>query len=496
MSTPLLTKIDSLLSQDPNFVLHLTAFVSEWEAKQEPPQQGEGLTAGLTPSQIAAFNAMVDFIHSDDRFFRLEGYAGTGKSFTVVRFLSYLLAQKLTFCVAAPTNKAVRNIANMVGSTANRISFSGLFSEIDVMTIARLLGQLPELNLESGKEEFITKLEVNVSRYDVILIDEFSMIDEKTFNSLLEQELNKVIFIGDPAQLPPINEKVTKVMTDPRIKTGATLQEIVRYEGDIAKVAEAIRINDRYKSHIFRFTTTPDQSIIVLDKATWLDSAATIFDSVEWMDNPDYCRIIAWKNESVNNFNKAMRRMIYGEVPEFIKSELLIAKSPLFRFIETGKSERKAKVTYANNREEFTVIDTALANEGDLTYWVLKVLDSQELTKELNVLTFDSLAKHNKRLDSIKKEANELTKQIKLEKNEKEKQQMDTLRRQRWGYYFSLKERWDDVTYAMALTAHSAQGSSLDHVFLFASEMGRCNERQQILYTSLTRTKTRCYVCQ
>jgi hypothetical protein len=271
------------------------------------------------------------------------------------------------------------------------------------------------------------------------------------------------------------------VQTQPDIKSGATLREIVRYEGDIAKVAEAIRSDPRYKIQPFRFSTTPDQSIVCLDRSSWQDLAAQFFKSYEWEHDPDHCRIIAWTNKNVNGFNQAMRKLVYGAVPEFIEGELLIAKSPLFRRIGDDWS------VYADNREEFLVMETPTlapigAPSNPLLAWELKVLTSQGAEKTLCVLEAESAVRRNKDLQALAKEANE---------------ESDYGKRKRcWARYYDMKKRFDDVTHAMALTTHSAQGSSLEHVFLFAADMGRCTERQQLLYTALTRAKTRCYVCQ
>ena len=41
---------------------------------------------------------------------------------------------------------------------------------------------------------------------------------------------------------------------------------------------------------------------------------------------------------------------------------------------------------------------------------------------------------------------------------------------------------------------HKAQGSSIDRVFLDAENMKYCPDLQKMLYTALTRTKTRAFI--
>ncbi len=54
---------------------------------------------------------------------------------------------------------------------------------IEAHTVAQLLGQQPELNEATGKEEFVTG-DSKIGDYDLIIIDEFSMISEANFNDI------------------------------------------------------------------------------------------------------------------------------------------------------------------------------------------------------------------------------------------------------------------------------------------------------------------------
>lgn len=66
--------------------------------------------------------------------------------------------------------------------------------------------------------------------------------------------------------------------------------------------------------------------------------------------------------------------------------------------------------------------------------------------------------------------------------------------KKQWNYYFDLSRMFDDVTYAYALTVHKAQGSGIDHVFLDTEDLKYCPDLQKMLYTALTRTKTRVFI--
>lgn len=155
-------------------------------------------TKKLTAAQQEALAALKSFITSDRRFFRLSGYAGTGKSWLICHFIEWLNSKQLEFVAAAPTNKAAKNLMQVAMS----LGFS-----LEVKTIAQLLGQQPEINEETGIEEFTSLVEAEFDDYEVVIVDEFSMINRSNFDEIVQAIAltidTKVVFVGDESQLPP-----------------------------------------------------------------------------------------------------------------------------------------------------------------------------------------------------------------------------------------------------------------------------------------------------
>jgi tRNA(Met) C34 N-acetyltransferase TmcA len=106
------------------------------------------LKSNLTGDQQLALSQLKFFTQSQDKFFRLTGYAGTGKSFLMCHYIKWLLSEGITFVAACPTNKAAKSLRKL----AEQENLS-----LDVKTVAQLLGQQPEINEETGKEEFLIK---------------------------------------------------------------------------------------------------------------------------------------------------------------------------------------------------------------------------------------------------------------------------------------------------------------------------------------------------
>ncbi len=115
---------------------------------------------------------MQQFVTGKSKYFRLTGYAGTGKSFLICEFMKWLRNRKVNFVAGSPTNKAVKNLKNL--------AFIAGLEEIEANTVAQLLGQQPVLNENTGVEEFKSRqLKPSVADYDLTIIDEFSMLNKK-----------------------------------------------------------------------------------------------------------------------------------------------------------------------------------------------------------------------------------------------------------------------------------------------------------------------------
>ncbi len=435
----------------------------------------------LNEGQAIALNALKQFVEGDEEWFRLSGYAGTGKSYTLARFVRWLISQEIRFCVASPTHKALKNIRRM-------LSAIGLSegSDYSAYTLARLLGKVAQVNTENGQQEFVRRQDYEgIGGFEVVIIDEYSMIGKETYQEICDEIAKngghiQIIAVGDPGQLPPIGEEISPIAT--LNCPNATLTKIVRYDGEIAAVAEAIRTEPQYQSKIYQFRSTKDNTIRVLYEQDWLSKAVSLFDSESWQKDPDYCRVIAWRNKTVAGFNTEIRRKLFGQdVPDYIVGDRLVARSPVVR--PYGYDW----MIIADNREEFVVVcepELLTDNLRGWQYYAIAATDESGTVQDLRILTPESEILR----DKLKKELADEAKALKAKG--------DSEYRDKWRLFYDVGRSFDNVTHALCMTAHSAQGSSIDNVFLYSKEMRWCTEKQQILYTSLTRAKTACFICQ
>ncbi|MGL5874206.1 MAG: ATP-dependent DNA helicase [Xenococcaceae cyanobacterium] len=422
----------------------------------------------LTAKQKKALKKIQTFLKSNTRWFRLTGYAGTGKSFLMCQLMKFLVKEKVNFIAASPTNKASKNLERL----AREVGLS-----IDCTTIARLLGQLPVLNEETGKEVFQCERDDALEHYEVVIIDEFSMISEENFYELMEAAVTspkktKLIFVGDAAQLPPVGEKISIVATQHfPDRNCEVLTQVVRYDGAIALAAEQIRSIDRYNHQLYPFETSNDGTIVCLPRSKWLELAGDRFKEAQYEKNPDHCRILVWRNRIADELNNWVREQLWGTDPSaYVIGDRLIARKPVFRLAMT-KADRKPEWAIAiNNSEEMEVVkEASLKSAYGYDYWEVPVQSETGFKIDLRILLPES----------------EKKKQEQLKKYRETKQ---------WFQLMKLDKNYDSCPFAHALTVHKAQGSSINHVFLDIRDIKECPDLQKMLYTALTRAKLRVYI--
>jgi len=150
------------------------------------PSTGEASRDNL---QLVA--ALLAVLHN---FTIIAGGPGTGKTTTIARVLALLYATDpdLKVALAAPTGKAAVRMAESLRHSA--LQFQGVFvehfSRLAPSTIHRLLRQLPGKQLD----------------YDVVIIDEASMVDVALMAKLLDVVPPKarLILLGDKDQLASV----------------------------------------------------------------------------------------------------------------------------------------------------------------------------------------------------------------------------------------------------------------------------------------------------
>ncbi len=167
-----------------------------------PPKHEDNLDRELIiPWQmIAVFNVILN------NFAIITGGPGTGKTTTITKLLALLFAinPKTSVAIAAPTGKAAARLNESISNGIKNIKslekdVISKFVELKAQTIHRLLG----VNIDST---VFTYNNENKLQYDIVIIDESSMIDVTMMSKLLEAiPANcRLVLLGDKDQLSSI----------------------------------------------------------------------------------------------------------------------------------------------------------------------------------------------------------------------------------------------------------------------------------------------------
>lgn len=136
-----------------------------------------------------------------NRFSIITGGPGTGKTTTIAKLLQLLLVEKqdLQIALAAPTGKAAIRMKEALLANSNYKKIKHHFAEPEGLTLHRLLGVLP------NKHTF-KKNEDNQLQYDVVIIDEASMVDLPLMSKLVQAlpTTTRLILLGDQNQLSAV----------------------------------------------------------------------------------------------------------------------------------------------------------------------------------------------------------------------------------------------------------------------------------------------------
>ncbi|MCA1008223.1 exodeoxyribonuclease V subunit alpha [Rhodococcus hoagii] len=155
----------------------------------------------------------------------IAGGPGTGKTHTVARVLALLDRQQpgLRIGLAAPTGKAA---ARLEESVTQQVDAVGLESELSAMTLHRMLGWRP------GTSRFRYN-ETNHLPYDVIVVDETSMVSLTMMCRLLEAvgPQARLVLVGDPDQLASVDAGAVLADLVARPVTGSANPVLARVVG-------------------------------------------------------------------------------------------------------------------------------------------------------------------------------------------------------------------------------------------------------------------------
>jgi hypothetical protein len=282
----------------------------------------------LTPQQCEAVQDIDAFLKSDGQYlYVLKGYAGTGKTYCIEYLLNHVI--RGTVCCTAPTHAAVRVIEVRIRRPGK--------------TIQSLLGLRPNtdlVNFDIANPQFDPKGTERIKEYSVVIIDECSQINRSLFILLSNRALSlktKLIFMGDPCQLPPINERHSNTFNIPNsftltdiVRQSAshplhTLFSLLRYDVEHNTKTFITKIQNSISSH-----NTEGQGYKILNRIDFSMELVTYMNHDNFKNDLSYTRYTAYTNENIQATNIFIRTKILGGTPPTVhKDDLLTGYTTL-----------------------------------------------------------------------------------------------------------------------------------------------------------------------
>jgi exodeoxyribonuclease-5 len=424
----------------------------------------------------------------------LSGFAGTGKTFLSARFLQLADSAGLCWTVAAPTHKAV-------GVLRNQLESQGLRPTWYPSTIHRLLRLKLSRQEDQERCDPTEQTATALEHLGLVLVDESSMVDSRLLEITLQCAHHygtRLVFVGDPAQLPPVSEPTSPVFEMKRA-VAMHLSEVVRHGGPVLRLATGLREGQLPSTQPPLLPAVDDDSgrVAVVSREEWIAEAqAALRLSSERLD-PDQARMLCFTNRTLDRLVPIARRALHGEMADqlpVLPGEVLITRAAVMApACQEGLANGEdADLVLGSNREllvrDVTPDRCDLADLGLAQAPVIETLrvevEAGETQLQLRLAPLPG-SDGRSRLDAA---LADLRGRAKLAQGSE--------RRLLWRQFFLLRDSFAKVGPAAVLTVHRSQGSSFTDVFVAPDVHWPQEEaiRRQLVYVAVSRARRRVWL--
>ena len=291
-----------------------------------------------TSSQEVAMLKMTEFLYQRDpkQLFILKGYAGTGKTTLISALVKVFTNLKKKTVLLAPTGRAAKVFA----------SYSG----VKAYTIHKHIYKM------TNKEGFVkVKRKINESASTLYIVDEASMISCESgmgdlFSSrellsdlmeyVFEKENNKLLFIGDDAQLPPVQSDESPALNldfltahfDVTINT-CQLIDVVRQANDSGILHNATLLRNMLKKKNYKlpfFSLSSFEDIRQIGSFELEDELNSLYAHYD----PEDIVVITRSNKRAYTFNNEIRNRIFCRENKLVAGDFLLAVKNNYYWID------------------------------------------------------------------------------------------------------------------------------------------------------------------
>jgi predicted NAD-dependent protein-ADP-ribosyltransferase YbiA (DUF1768 family) len=443
---------------------------------------------GANVKQTEALDKLTDFLKAPidksektQSTFVLVGRGGTGKTTIVKKIVDEFPGSKV------------------VGGAISHTAKNNLQKSLRGKTV-RTIASLTGIGVFDDLNDF---KDTTLSRADIIIIDECSMIDTATMNRIyqLANPNAKIIFMGDNVQLPPI-EKNTKesptfnAATKPENNAKLTKRMRQGEDSPIVPLSDIVAENiERSEKEIERkvikrrdsnFNPVTNKGVI------FTDNNAELMSNLERDFKADVqnTKIITYTNDegktgnpgNKKEMNGVVRKILWGADAknEYNVGEILVADNIIYDAnILNGEYYEVQGIKPINDAVSITAVELIpgkgiVTNQKKFPGYSLKVKVISETDNFNKIITLNLPSADSKqKIDEIQEGLKTANKSL----------------------FYQNKKIIPDVNYGYAITSHKAQGSTFNNTYVMEDNIinsGMSNkEANQALYVAMTRPRNK-----
>jgi exodeoxyribonuclease V alpha subunit len=402
---------------------------SDFAIKEIEEKQG----FNFTEEQLQAIKSVVG-----SQVSIITGGAGTGKSTVVSGVLQIL--KDLSFAQTALSGRAASRLSEITHE--------------DGYTIHRLLDYHPVHGFRRNEN--------NPLKYNIIILDEISMVGAELFYSLIQAIPNgsKLIMIGDDGQLESIGLcNIFKDMLNSEVIPVARLTKIHRQAAKSAIITESVKVRNHEQLVSHKWVGNEVRGELQdLELNIYEDSILSQKKIIE-----KFTEIYENRCSNINDIQIVVPMRYKGDIATLALNKIV------------------QNIVNPFGKNEIQIIQTT---KGDEIEYKLREGDKVIITKNnYKTLTVDgeccSVFNGNKGI---------------IESIDKSKKEM-IIDFEQYGKVIIAKKFWRDVDLGYALTCHKLQGSEADNVIIGLDYTARGLLTKEWLYTAITRAKKYCVLC-
>ena len=418
----------------------------------------------------------------------------------------------LSCALLAPTGRAARILGNKIKQIAHS-------DECEGVTIHSAIYTLNHLEVNEGAEtandpglRFFFPLKQEESTATLFVIDESSMVgDKETPGDAMQfgtgrllkdivtyvrmsrpgrtnDHLTKLLFVGDPAQLPPVGENTSPALNDEYLRseyklrvTSFDLKKVMRQAQGSAILDRATELRDALLVNRFNtFSLQPDQKDI-----EQVESQKAIDLVVQGLQLKDSNVVVVHSNATALMYNRNIRERRWGnaELPIQVGDTLLVNKNSTTHALSNGDL---IKVTEVVPQAEHVLVSLKGGHQGELWFRDVTVAyrDSEGVIIRTPCKIIENLlTSPHRELSPLEQRA--LLVHFRKRHPDLHPKSAEFLKTIRKDPYFNALQ----VKYGYAMTCHKAQGGEWNTVIVdFESNAGSRNATFfRWAYTAITR---------